>query len=306
MAMRIFGIGLLAAFVVALVVIVGTLTAQDSGNDPTGTLPLPGWVKAEMWTPHEVIVSWAPVAGAESYDVTLYFGEDTPALAWSGVAVYGSSHRTGANTVNTHWRYSVGPWETANLVGACVYASASGYPRPTGPEGCVWAEVNRRPATPAPTPFLPPAPERVIAIVLHDPGMLVVTWRPVPGVDSYGVKAFFHGHPFFSVMTAGTVYAVSNVEEPEVDFQNLKRVCVFARGHRNAISECEPAEIVWEVKPQPTPRPASPPPQASPTVPPVPPWPLSTPPPESPTLPPPPYVPPSRPTATPTPFESGR
>ena len=296
MAMRIFGIGLLSAVVVALVVIVGTLTAQDSGNDPTGTLPLPGWVKAEMWTPHEVIVSWAPAPGAESYEVTLYFGEDTPALAWSGVAVYGSSHRVGTNTVNTHWRYGVGPWETDNLVGACVYASASGYPRPTEPD-CVWAEVNRRPATPAPTPFVPTAPERVIAIVLHDPGMLVVTWRPAPGVDSYGVKAFFHGHPLLSIMTAGTVLAISKVEEPDVDFQDLKRVCVFARGDRNAISECEPAEIIWEVKPQPTPRPASPPPPESPTLPPRP---------ESPTLPPPPDVPPSRPTATPMPFETGR
>ena len=287
MAMRIFGIGLLVAFAFALVVIVSVATAQENGNNPTGTLPLPSWVKAEMWTPYEVVVSWAPVPGAESYHISLYFGEDTPELAWSRVAVYGSGDRVVNNTVNTHWRYSVGSWDRVNLVGACVYAVANGYPRPTGPEGCVWAEVNRRAAAPEPTPFIPTAPESIIAYVQYAPAMLIVTWRPAPGVDSHGVKVFFHGHPAFTILTGRSVLAMNNAESPDVDFQDLNRVCVFARGHLNA-SECRPAEIMWEVKPRLTPPPVSPPPQAGPT------------------LPPPPDVPPSRPTATPMPFETGR
>lgn len=262
---RFGGIGLLAVFAIALVSIalaigIGAAAAQDNGGGPTGALPLPGWVKAEMWTPYQVVVSWEPVAGAEYYDVTLYFGEDTPELAFAGRAVYGSSDRVGGATVNTHWRYGLGPWESPNLAGACVYAASGAHPDPA-PAGCVWADANRRPPEPEPTPFIPTAPERIIAIVLHDPALLVVTWRPAPGVDQYGVKAFFRGQPVFSSSTTGAVFALSNADRPEADFQSLTRVCVFSYSY-STTSECRPAEIIWEVKPRPTPQPGSPTPAA--------------------------------------------
>ncbi len=246
------GVRLAVALAIALAA-AAMAPAQNGEPPPPAPLPPPDWAMARMWTPNEALVNWAAVPDAAYYRVTLYFADDTPQMQRSATAVYGSSERTGADTVKTHWRYGLGPWESENLAGACVTAMSDNPARPTE---CTWAAV-RNTQLEQPPPVLPPAPEQRLAVVLDDPSLLVLTWAAVPNVDAYGAKVFLSNQddPII-VLTGATVHAIAAGGVWQLDFTNLTGVCVFA-GKGVEVSECQPAEIRWEITPSPAPVPGS-------------------------------------------------